>query len=263
MKKLPLHTLISTALAQHQIGMYTANVGHIVSFNESTQRAQIQPGIQRVDIDKSIHDPPPINDVPVLFLGGSGHLEFEVNPGDEGLIVHLQRNIDGWKQTGGIAVNPTPRIMQMQDAVFIHGVRSLPQAIQGFANDGIRMRHGDNFVWIKNDGTIISSNEKVSVTLDNDGTVTTVNDNATHVVNADGSFKVSNNGGFIELKADGTVQINGFTIPPVGQGDASYDGTLKANDMEAVNDVKAGNISLNSHDHGGVEPGGGNTGGPQ
>lgn len=240
MNKTPLHTLITTALREQKLGMFTAQVGHIVSFNASTQRAQVQPGVQRVDIDKTTHEPPIINDVPVLFIGGNAHVEFEVNPNDEGFILFMQRNIDGWKQTGGVAVNPTARVMQMQDCVFVHGVRSLPKVIQGFENDGIRMRHNNAHVWVKSDGTIVTKNDKV-----------------THTSNPDGSYSVENSGGFMRLLPDGTAVINGMTIPPVGQGDASYDGTIKAREVQTNKGVKLG-----THTHSGVESGPNNTGGP-
>lgn len=258
MNKTPLHSLLKLAINESIKGLFTAQVGHIVSFDPTNQRAQVQIGVQRVDLDESTHNPPVINDVPVAFMGGSSHLEFQVNPNDEGLLVFIQRNIDGWKQTGGIAANPTPRIMQMQDCVFIHGVRSTVGAIKGFANDGIRMRSSDNHIWIKSDGTIVSTNANASVTIEADGTVITKNDGVTHTSKPDGSYEATNGGGFIRLMPDGTVVLNGFTIPPVGQGDASYDGTLKAKEVETES-----GIQLGTHNHGGVEPGGSNTGGPQ
>jgi len=241
MKKTPLPTLIDTLMRERLKTLSTSTVGHILTFDASSQRAQVQPGIQRVDLDGNVHNPPPINDVPVVFIGGStSHIEFEVKPNDEGLLLFSQRNLDGWKQSGGVAPNPTARFHNMQDCIFIHGVRSLPQAVQGFENNGIRMRHGDNHVWIKNDGTIVSSNAKAS-----------------HTIGADGSFEFDNGAGFIRVSTSGEVTINGFTIPPIGKGEASFDGTISAKDM------KAGSISLKDHTHTGVQAGGDDTGKPQ
>lgn len=217
--------------------IFTAHVGHIIAFNPANQRAQVQIGVQRIDINDTRHNPPAVIDVPVLFLGGSHLVEFEVQPKDEGLIVFLQRNIDGWKQTGGIADNPTPRILSGQDAVFIHGVRSLPNVVSGFSNNGIRLRNkdGSSHIWIKNDGTIVTKNNGSTIEQDNAGNIS-----------------IDNGSGFIKMSADGTVTINGFTIPPVGGGAANYDG-----------DITAGGISLTTHTHTGVQAGGDNTGEPQ
>lgn len=62
-------------------------------------------------------------------------------------------------------------------------------------------------------------------------------------------------GGTVSLAAPGGVTITGdVTI----QGNVSIDG-----EVEATGDVTAGTISLQTHTHTGVEPGGGNSGEPQ
>lgn len=58
----------------------------------------------------------------------------------------------------------------------------------------------------------------------------------------------------------------GSTIQMEASGDivfAPASGVMKVNGrIEATEDVTAGTVSLQSHVHGGIEPGGGNTGGP-
>lgn len=238
--------------------IFTAHVGHIVAFNPANQRAQVQIGVQRINIDDTRHNPPAVIDVPVLFLGGSHLVEFEVQPKDEGLIVFIQRNIDGWKQTGGIADNPTPRILSGQDAVFIHGVRSLPNAVSGFSNNGIRLRNkdGSSHIWIKNDGTIVSDNGNSTIEQSPNGDIVFKNEGITHDIKTDGSISITNGSGFITMDSSGTVTINGMVIPANG-GQASYAGTLSATEVEASG------ISLTTHTHTGVQAGGDNTGEPQ
>lgn len=68
----------------------------------------------------------------------------------------------------------------------------------------------------------------------------------------DGSVIWTNGSGTIQMAAGGTVTINGVTI------DTS--GNLSANTVEQTD---GGSIDLGSHVHGGVETGGGTTGGPQ
>lgn len=62
----------------------------------------------------------------------------------------------------------------------------------------------------------------------------------------------------VVLTKDGIV-VTGFgkNIAITGCPKLTIDG-----DIEATGDVKAGSISLKTHTHGGVEPGGGNTGAP-
>ncbi|RIY41941.1 Gp138 family membrane-puncturing spike protein [Neopusillimonas maritima] len=170
-------------------GVCTSVPGHVLTFDPDLQRAQVRIGIQKVTVNGGVINPPPIADVPVLFLGGTQYsVIHQINPGDEGLILFSQRCVDGWKQTGGVANNPLARFHDAHDAFFIPGFRPLPTRIEGFANDGIRMqsRSGGQRVWIKSSGEI----------------------------------EMSNGAGFIRLMADGTVNINGAII--------NTDGTIEA-----------------------------------
>ncbi|MGL5223571.1 MAG: Gp138 family membrane-puncturing spike protein [Plesiomonas shigelloides] len=203
-------------------GTYTAIPGHILAFDPATQRAQVQIGVLRVEMSGAEVVPPHVEDVPVCFPGDDFVLEYQIEPGCEGMIVFSQRCIDGWKNTGGVATNPLGRFHDMQDAMFVPGIRSLPNVIPAFTNNGIRLRNRD--------GT-----QRIGMT--NDGT----------------SF-MENSNGFIRLTADGKVNINGVVFDT--QGNVESPATVTA-----VTDVKAATISLKQHRHGGVQTGGGNTGG--
>lgn len=163
----------------------TSIPGHVLTFDPVTQTAQIQVGILRFDVNGASFEPPPIVHVPVSFAGSRDWvIEHEIQPGTEGMIHFSQRCIDGWCQTGGVADNPVGRFHDYSDAVFVPGIRSLPNAIPDWSNDGIRLRNraGSQFVWLK----------------------------------ADGSVNMENGAGHIRLGADGTVTINGVTINPSG-----------------------------------------------
>lgn len=163
-------------------GVSTSTPGYVLAFDPVTQRAHVQIGIQRVDLNGSIFVPPPIIEVPVYFPGGDFAVEYQIDPGCEGDILFSQRCIDGWLQTGGVAVNPIGRFHDAQDAFFLPGFRSLPNVLPDFQNNGIRLRNkaGTQFAWLKNDGSIF----------------------------------VENGAGHIRLAANGTVTINGVTITP-------------------------------------------------
>ena len=163
----------------------TSIPGHVLTFDPATQTAQIQVGILRFDVNGASFEPPPIVHVPVSFAGSHDWvLEHEIQPGTEGMIHFSQRCIDGWCQTGGVADNPIGRFHDYSDAVFVPGVRSLPNAVPNWSNDGVRLRNraGSQFVWLK----------------------------------ADGSVNMENGAGHIRLGADGTVTINGVTINQSG-----------------------------------------------
>jgi len=214
--------------------VYTCSPGYILSFDPLTQRAQVQIGIMRVDgRDESRFEPPIVVEVPVSFPGDDWSLEYQIDPGCEGLIHFSQRCIDGWLNTGGIADNPIGRFHSIQDAFFVPGVRSLPNVTTDFKNDGVRLRDkiGTQTVWLKKDGSIHAENPKVHV-----------------ILGADGVINMNNGVGNITMAANGTVTINGVTIDTAGN-------------ITATN-VTAGGKSLRTHVHGGVMAGGANTGAP-
>lgn len=198
----PSDTVLKAAITQHMKGVATSIPGHVIVFDPVKQRAQVQVGVRRVQMDGTTFDLPAIVDVPVSFPGDDFVLEFEIHPGCEGDIHFSQRNIDGWKQSGGIADNPSARFHHLQDAKFIPGIRSLGNVIQNFSNDGIRIRDksGTRYVWIKTDGTLHVNNGNVSTVYDTDGSVTT-----------------SNGAGSFSLTSDGNVNMNGVMITPEGQ----------------------------------------------
>lgn len=219
------------AFTENMKTVYTSIPGHILSFDAATQRAQVQIGIQRVDINGISWIPAPIVDVPVCFPGDDFVLEYQVNPGCEGIVHFSQRCIDGWKQTGGTADNPVSRFHNQQDAMFVPGIRSLPNAVENFSNDGIKLRNksGTQYAWLKSDGSLVFGNEKATLNIGSDGAVS--------MFNASGS---------IEIMSDGTVVINGVTFttqgritPPSGGGFTGSNGVAYENHRHNEN----GNIT--------------------
>lgn len=228
-RRTPILTALNKVIEEALKEVYTAIPAHIIKFDSETQLAQIELGIERVDIDGTRWTPPPIIETPVLFTGDQYSLEFEIHSGCEGLAVFSQRCIDAWVQTGGVASNPLRRFFDIQDAFFIPGFRPKASVLSDFKNNGIRLRNPDSnqYVWIKNNGDVEAANGSGKVSIDNNGAIT-----------------LSNGGGSIVLDASGKVTINGLTITAEG----------KLTD--------SGGISLNSHVHSGVESGGSNTGVP-
>lgn len=183
------------AFNENMKSVYTSIPGHVLAFDPKTQRAQIQIGIQRVDIDGTAWVPAPIVDVPVAFPGDDFILEYQIDPGCEGIVMFSQRCIDGWKQTGGAADNPTARFHNQQDAMFVPGIRSLPNVIQGFSNNGIKLRNkdGSQYAWLKNDGSLAFGNGNAAINI-----------------TANGDISFTNPSGNVQLTADGKFIINGI-----------------------------------------------------
>jgi hypothetical protein len=161
----------------------TSIPGHVLSFDPVSQLAEVQIGLMLEDRQGAKTERRPIIHVPVQFWGASGGtLECRVDAGTEGALLFSQECIDSWVDQGGVAVKSEPRRFSINDAYFMPGIRSIPGAITGFANNGIRLRNnsGSMYAWLKDDASI----------------------------------SLSNGSGFITIAADGTVNINGVTITP-------------------------------------------------
>lgn len=133
----------------------TSVPGHILAFDVQTQLAQVQIGIEGIKKGGERFTRSPLIEVPVYFFGGGYAIECQIDPGLEGIIIFSQRCIDGWVNTGGVATNPILRFNDFSDAMFLPGLRSQPNKLPAFQNNGIRMRDpkGENYIWLKNDGT--------------------------------------------------------------------------------------------------------------
>jgi len=155
-----LTEMIDRTISEILKGVGTSIPAYILSFNTDTQLAKVQISIEFIDVQGQTFNLAPIVNIPVHFSGGDFVLEHQIDEGNEGLIIVSQRCIDGWKEQGGIAAQTVIRKLDMQDALFIPGFRSKPNAISGFSNNGIKLRNkdGSHYVWLKNTGDIALKN---------------------------------------------------------------------------------------------------------
>ncbi len=221
--------LFKHAFREQMKDVGTSIPGHVVSFNADTQLAQLQIGIKRTSIDGVVYDPAILIECPIQFAGGNKfHVEHQIDPGDEGIIIFSQRCIDGWVNTGGVANNPITRFHDMNDAYFVPGIRSQPKVISGFDNNGIKLRNksGSNFIWLKNDGTAAITIDTLNITGDivHEGDNTqTGNLHVTGTIESTVSATAPTLTASTSLTVDGT-EMNGHTHPytwtdPAGSGD--------------------------------------------
>lgn len=166
-KQATLTQMIESSVSEILKDVGTSIPGHALELDAETQLAKVQIGVERVNRDGKTFILAPIVNVPILFPGGKFSVEYQIDEGDEGLIIISQRCIDAWKEEGGVASQPIRRKLDMQDALFIPGFRSKPNALSGFVNDGIRIRNedGDQYVWLKGSGDV----EIVSSSLKHNG----------------------------------------------------------------------------------------------
>lgn len=220
--------------------------GIIQSFDVDAVTATIQPAVKasvrQSDGSLSSVTLPLLVDVPVVFPRGGGvTLTFPVAAGDECLVVFADRCIDYWWQNGGVQEPVDQRQHHLADAFALVGPQSQAQKISGISTSAAQLRTDDGAAFIELD----PGSHAVNVTTP--GKLT---------ASAQGGTEINSP----EIVLNGNVTINGNLSQGMGEdgGTATMLGPVSV-----TNDVTAGGISLQSHKHGGVETGGGQTGGPE
>ena len=109
-------------------------------------------------------------------------------------------------------------------------------------------------VWLKNDGTVLISNDNGSAMLRPDGGSILTTPESTFDAAADGSIKgVNNVGGSYELQAGGNFIVNKVTIDLNGNidtpGNIKAGGTVSAPTVSGSSSVKAAGKELAGHTH--------------
>jgi phage baseplate assembly protein V len=181
---------------------------------------------------------PLLVDVPVIFPRGGGvTLTFPIKAGDECLVVFADRCIDFWWQSGGSQERVDNRKQDLSDAFVIPGPQSQAQKISGISTSAAQLRTDDGAAFIE----LEPISHAVTVTTSGKLTAT--------------AQETTLNGPVV---FNGPVTFNSTVTQSEGKGDASFGGNINAK-----GDIKAGNIRLQEHAHGGVQTGSDSTGKPQ
>lgn len=191
---------IDAALAQ----VRTAMPARVVRFDEKLQTATVQPQIHQVLANGSSAPYPLIQDVPVQFpRGGPFVMTFPVEPGDECLLVILDRCMDGWFVSGRDGPPLDYRLHDPSDATAIVGISSQPNVITGFATDAVVVRTIDGAAYLKIDK---------SGNLEMDGSMLTVKCPTVFEKMLTYQAGLAGSGGGVGTKISGDIDHSGGTI---------------------------------------------------
>ncbi len=232
--------------------LWTALPGIVQSFDPQTMTCEVQPAIQgkvqNEDGTVSVVNLPLLLDCPVVFPRGGGcSLTFPIKAGDECLVVFADRAIDFWWQSGGVQPPAETRMHDLSDGFVLVGPYSQPQVLSGVSTSAVQLRSDDGQAFFE------LNPQTHNFTLSTPGNFSaTVKDFSVSCEN----FTV--NAQTIVLTAP-TIELNG-QITGGGSGGATATFT---GDINASGDVTAGGISLQTHVHGGIQPGGSDTGVPK
>lgn len=134
---------------------HTAMPGIITSYNASTNKATIQPALNKAFL--SGEKPLPIlENVPIMFPGGSGfNVTFPVNAGDYVLLIFCERSIDLWKSVGGQVTPDDPRKFHLSDAIAIPGLQDFRGDFSDRNNTDFTISFGGSTIRIEPSGAVI------------------------------------------------------------------------------------------------------------
>lgn len=172
-------------------------VGEIVSFDTSTQTAEVQIKMLKTH-NGELKDYPVLIDCPCIILGGGkGRLTFPISSGDSCLVLFNDRDIDNWF-SGGQKMQPrTERKHNFSDAIALVGPRNLQSKITDYLSDGTELKYGSSTIKLQDnkvtitDGSasVVLSGGQVTITSTN-VTVTSPNVSFSGVVSITGGLTV-------------------------------------------------------------------------
>lgn len=180
-----------------------------------------------------------IHNVPYFRLqGGANAVIIDPQPGDIGMACFASRDLSKVKSTKRQANPGSQRRFSFSDALYVGGMlNGAPTQYVQFSAAGVKIH------------------SPVEVRLDAPNVQIECQ---TLVANASTSVTITTP----TFTVNGNSELRG-TLSQTGGGAATISGTLDVTgNIKSNADVKAGSISLNSHVHGGVQPGSGSTGGP-
>lgn len=208
--------------------IWTALPGQVVQYFPATNTCSIQPTVQGLitatDGSVTSVNLPVLLDCPVVFPNGGGYtLTFPIQANDEVLVVFSSRCIDGWWASSGIQPAPEFRMHDLSDGFCIPGAFSRPRVITNISSNSVQLRANNGATYLEIAGSVI--NARCS------------------------TFNII-----------GDLTVSGNTIM---QGNQTIQGTLGVQGQATLSGgASIGGINFGSHRHGGVQTGGGTTGGP-
>ena len=225
-EKRELVDVLQDAIAFALSNLHTATIAKVTGVQAKT--ISVQPVINRVVAGRSIELPEFTMVPPVFMQGGGSHTAYPIAVGDYCLLILTERCFDRWYGGADFQSPAEFRMHDYSDGLAIVGVNPLAGAI---TIPTVIQQTGDT----NQDGDYTHQGDRTQVgdlTITGDLTLT-------------GNMQVNGN-----ITCSGTISAGNFS----GLGGGT---------MTSTSDIKSKGISLTTHTHSGVEPGTGNTGGPQ
>ena len=138
-----LANVIRSAIEARICDLHVSLPARIVSYEAATQKAVVQPEIQREYVDGSFVNIPTIRDVPVVWpRGANSFLHMPLSAGDPVTLVFSERSLDEWKESGGDTRTANLRKHNYSDAFAYPGGAPFSKAFAANGED-VEIVHGN------------------------------------------------------------------------------------------------------------------------
>ena len=163
-----LTTLLRFVLRQwSRTELHTGMPGIVETYDATTRRARVLPGLNALMADRSFIARPPIVNVPVLWpsFGGITIEASELVPGTAYWLSFSERGLGMFKESLKVSDFPRERFFDMGDAVLHAGSRFLPDTVIGPGAGNFAIGDGTIGITIGTDSIVIAQDTRsVSVT---------------------------------------------------------------------------------------------------
>lgn len=135
-------------------GVNTSLPGIVVDYDASTNKATIQPALNKAYLSGPM--PMPIlENVPIMFPGSSSfNITFPIKTGDYVLLIFCQRSLDLWLSVGGQVTPNDPRKFDISDAIAIPGLQPFTGDFSGTSSTDFEIKFGGSKISISPVGEI-------------------------------------------------------------------------------------------------------------
>jgi len=130
--------------------VHTSLPGIIVSYDPSTNKAQVQPALNK-NFTSGEMPMPILQNVPIVF---PKNITFPINAGDYVLLIFSERSLDLWKSVGGQVTPTDPRKFDLSDAIAIPGLMPFTESYPDNNNQDYVINFGGSSITIKPDGAV-------------------------------------------------------------------------------------------------------------